>query len=194
MATTVHEPPKIEERRDQSRPASNSGNGGWRNLVPADGDLRAVKDYSPPPASTGIWVVLASITMTLCRVHQRLDRSSRVGAGLAASYSAADSLPQHSGALRQQRCAGGGAPPGRRLHGRAEEIKSPVQLAGCTSRCSWDCFLWPVSTSRGCNCARRAFILATNPNSSFFYVLTAVHALHVLGRSGRVGPGHSQAE
>jgi cytochrome c oxidase subunit 3 len=26
--------------------------------------LRAVKDYSPPPASTGIWVVLASITMS----------------------------------------------------------------------------------------------------------------------------------
>ena len=26
--------------------------------------------------------------------------------------------------------------------------------------------------------------LATNPNSSFFYVLTAVHALHVLGGLG----------
>jgi len=25
------------------------------------------------------------------------------------------------------------------------------------------------------------FYLATNPNSSFFYVLTAIHALHVLG-------------
>src|SRR5207244_11265369 len=64
MATTVHEPPKIEEGHDPSKPASNSGNGGGRNLVPSVGDLRAVKDYSPPPASTGIWVVLASITMT----------------------------------------------------------------------------------------------------------------------------------
>ena len=64
MATTVHEPPKIEERRDPSRPADNSGNGGRRNLVPADGKLPGVKDYSPPPASTGIWVVLASITMS----------------------------------------------------------------------------------------------------------------------------------
>ena len=26
--------------------------------------------------------------------------------------------------------------------------------------------------------------LATNPNSSFFYVLTAIHALHVLGGLG----------
>src|SRR5580700_10911151 len=67
MATTTHEPPKIEgqpERPDRQRPSGNSGNGGWRNMVPADGKLPAVKDYSPPPASTGIWVVIASIAMT----------------------------------------------------------------------------------------------------------------------------------
>ena len=61
MATTVHEPPKIEQER---LPSQGSGNGGWRNLVPASGDLRRVKDSSPPPASTGIWVVLAAITMS----------------------------------------------------------------------------------------------------------------------------------
>ena len=61
MATTVHEPPKIEIDRV---PSQGSGNGGWRNLVPADGDLRRVKHSSPPPASTGIWVALAAITMT----------------------------------------------------------------------------------------------------------------------------------
>src|SRR5271168_1121959 len=61
MATTVHEPPKIEPHR---LPSPGSGNGGWRNLVPASGDLRRIKDSSPPPASTGIWVIMASITMT----------------------------------------------------------------------------------------------------------------------------------
>src|SRR6202171_6792709 len=61
MATTVHEPPKIDPRRlpDQGR----SGNGGWRNLVPADGALRVTQEYSPPPSSTAIWVVLFAITM-----------------------------------------------------------------------------------------------------------------------------------
>ena len=59
MATTIHEPPKIDLDRLPSQ-----GNGGCRNQVPADGDLRLMKDYSPPPASTGIWVALASITMT----------------------------------------------------------------------------------------------------------------------------------
>jgi cytochrome c oxidase subunit 3 len=33
----------------------------------------------------------------------------------------------------------------------------------------------------------QGLFLATNPNSSFFYVLTAVHALHVLGGLGGLG-------
>src|SRR5579863_3664849 len=61
MASTVHEPPQIDERR--SPDLKQSGNGGWRNLVPANGDPRVVQQYSPPPASTGIWVVLFAITM-----------------------------------------------------------------------------------------------------------------------------------
>jgi cytochrome c oxidase subunit 3 len=63
MATTI-QPPKIEERREPARPLGSSGGGGLRNLVPAAGDLRRVKEQAPPPASTGIWVVLASITMS----------------------------------------------------------------------------------------------------------------------------------
>src|ERR1700728_2363558 len=60
MATTVHEPPQIEPRRSRGQASGD----GWRNPVPDDGDLRQVKRSSPPPASTGIWVILASITMT----------------------------------------------------------------------------------------------------------------------------------
>src|ERR1700733_7129045 len=61
MATTIHEPPKIEL---DHLPSLGSGNGGGQNLAPTNGDLRRVKDSSPPPASTGIWVGLAAITMT----------------------------------------------------------------------------------------------------------------------------------
>src|SRR5438874_5362859 len=68
MATTVHEPPQIKP----SRSPGTGGHNGWRNLVPADGDLRAVKDYSPPPASTGIWVGLAAITMTFAALTSAL--------------------------------------------------------------------------------------------------------------------------
>src|SRR6202140_1461431 len=67
MATTIQQPPKIEPERLPSH-----GNGGWRNLVPAGGDLRRVKNYSPPPASTGIWVGLAAITMTFAALTSAL--------------------------------------------------------------------------------------------------------------------------
>src|SRR5277367_3150084 len=62
MATTIPAPPTIEREREG---VPSHGNGGWRNTTPAGGDPRRVKDpHSPPPASTGIWVGLASITMT----------------------------------------------------------------------------------------------------------------------------------
>src|SRR6266478_8293058 len=67
MATTVHEPPKIEPRHQR-----DSENGGWRNLVPADGDRLVLQDYSPPPASTGIWVVVYAITMTFAALTSAL--------------------------------------------------------------------------------------------------------------------------
>src|SRR6267154_4449201 len=61
MATTVHEPPQIDPNRLPER--AHSGNGGGKNLVPADGDLLLALEYSPPASSTGIWVVLFAVTM-----------------------------------------------------------------------------------------------------------------------------------
>src|SRR6202163_2561015 len=61
MATKVHEPPHVDAHRLPDY--GHSGNGNGRNLVPADGDRRLALDYSPPPSSTAIWVVLFSVTM-----------------------------------------------------------------------------------------------------------------------------------
>src|ERR1700756_920876 len=61
MATTAHEPPRIEKG---GPPQDRQPGHGRRGIVPAEGDLRWVEQYSPPPAITGIWVVLAAITMT----------------------------------------------------------------------------------------------------------------------------------
>ena len=103
MATTVHEPPKIELDR---LPSQGSGNGGWRNLVPADGDLRRVKDYSPPPASTGIWVGLAAITMTFAAFTSALI----VRQGGAPDWQhftlPSGALPEHAGDHCQQHYSG----------------------------------------------------------------------------------------
>ena len=183
MATTVHEPPKIEGCRDPSQMTSNSGNGGWRNLVPTDGELRAVKDYSPPPASTGIWVVLASITMSFAAFTSALI--VRQGSALdwrhlplpRILYLNTLVLFASSFALEVAR---------RRVGVFMGGLKNQI-----TSSTRWlyiTLFLgllfvagqyaaWLQLRSQG-------LYLATNPNSSFFYVLTATHALHVLGGLG----------
>jgi cytochrome c oxidase subunit 3 len=183
MATTVHEPPKNEERRDALRPTGNSGNGGWRNLVPADGKLPAVKDYSPPPASTGIWVVLASITMSFAAFTSALI--VRQGSALDWRHL---TLPRilylntlvlfaSSFALEVARRRVGSF-----MGGRKNQVVSPsrwlyIALFLGLLFVAGQYLAWGQLRSQG-------LFLATNPSSSFFYVLTAVHALHVLGGLG----------
>src|SRR5690348_13358306 len=59
MATTVHEPPQIGQQTPET---GHPGRGG-RDLLPNRSELRGVQ-YSPPPASMGVWVGLFAITMT----------------------------------------------------------------------------------------------------------------------------------
>lgn len=183
MATTVHEPPKIEIDR---LPSNGSGNGGWRNLVPADGDLRRVKDSSPPPASTGIWVGLAAITMSFAAFTSALI--VRQGTAplvhitlppvlyLNTLVIVASSLTLEIARRRIAAFMGGG------LAGKASQQENPARwlyitlflgllfVAGQT-------FAWIQLKSQG-------FGLATNISYSFFYVLTVAHALHVFGGLG----------
>jgi cytochrome c oxidase subunit 3 len=180
MATTVHEPPKHELDR---LPGNGSGNGGWRNLVPADGDLRRVKDYAPPPASTGIWVGLASITMTFAAFTSALV----VRQGSARDWQhislpsilyfntlliIASSVTLEIARRRVAAFMGG-------LKDRAENparwlyitlLLGVLFVAGQT-------FAWVQLKSQG-------FGLAANVSYSFFYVLTVAHALHLLGGLG----------
>lgn len=181
MATTVHEPPKIEQL--DRLPSQGSGNGGWRNLVPADADLRQVKDYSPPPASTGIWVGIAGITMTFAAFTSALI----VRQGSAPDWRhitlppvlylntlviIASSVTLEISRRRVAAFMGG-------LKNRAENptrwlyitlFLGLLFVAGQT-------FAWLQLRSQG-------FKLATNISYSFFYVLTVAHALHLLGGFG----------
>jgi cytochrome c oxidase subunit III len=180
MATTVHEPPKIELDR---LPGQGSGNGGWRNLVPADGDLRRVKDHAPPPASTGIWVVLASITMSFAAftsalvVRQGGAQDWRHFSLPPVLYLNTLVIVASSVTLEIAR---------RRIAafmgGVKDRTESPARwlyitlflgllfVAGQT-------FAWVQLKSQG-------FGLATNVSYSFFYVLTVAHALHLTGGLG----------
>lgn len=182
MATTVPEPPRIEER-DPSR-RTNNGNGGWRNIVPAEGNLRAVKDYSPPPASTGIWVVLASITMSFLAFTSALV----VRQGSAADWRhlslpwvlylntavlVASSVTLELARREVRVFMGGGV---RTQNGRPTRWLYITLFLGLLFVVG-QYVAWVQLRAQG-------LYLATNPNSSFFYVLTAVHALHVTGGIG----------
>lgn len=180
MATTVHEPPKIELER---LPGHGSGNGGWRNLVPADGDLRKVQDYSPAPASTGIWVALAAITMSFAALTSALI--VRQGASsdwhhftlppilylntlviLASSVTlelARRPIATFMGGIRDRAVS-----PARWLY--ITLFLGVLFVAGQT-------YAWIQLRAQG-------FGLATNVSYSFFYVLTVAHALHVSGGLG----------
>jgi len=183
MATTVPEPPKIDERRDSPRRVSNSGNGGWRNLVPSGGDLRAVMDYSPPPASTGIWVVLASITMSFLAFTSALV----VRQGSAADwrhlalpwvlYLNTAVLIASSVTLEVARREVGAFMGGLRTQAAKPTRWLYVTLFLGLLFVAGQYVAWMQLRAQG-------LYLATNPNSSFFYVLTAVHAIHVTGGLG----------
>ncbi|MGZ4859077.1 MAG: cytochrome c oxidase subunit 3 [Candidatus Angelobacter sp.] len=179
MATTIQQPTKIEPER---LPSQGSGNGGWRNLVPADGNLRRVKN-APPPASTGIWVGLAAISMTFAAFTSALI--VRQGAAqdwrhftlppvlylnslviVASSFTleiARRRIAAFMGGLRDQ-----AASPARWLF--ITLFLGLIFVAGQT-------FAWLQLKSQG-------FGLATNVSYSFFYVLTVAHALHVFGGLG----------
>jgi len=181
MATTIPEPPQIDPHRlpDQR----HSGNGGWRNLVPADGDPRVTLDHSPPPASTAIWVVLFAVTMMFAAFTSALI--VRKGSSLdwrsftlpSILYFNTLLLLASSVTLEISR---------RRIAtfmgGLRSQVESPARWLYITLFLgllfvAGQYVAWSQLSAQG-------LYLATNPSCSFFYVLTATHALHVLGGLG----------
>ena len=175
MATTVHEPPKL----DDLRPTSSDGPG--RPLVPAGGDLRAVK-YSSPPASTGIWVVLASITMTFLAFtsalvvreggasdwhHLTLPPVLYLNTLLLIASSVALEIGRRQ--VREFMIA-------KRAVGNPARWLNIALFLGILF-IAGQIVAWMQLRAQG-------LYLATNPNSSFFYVLTVAHALHISGGLG----------
>jgi len=181
MATTVHEPPRIDDARKRLK--SESGNGGWKNLVPADGQVRLVQEYAPPPASTGIWVGLAAISMTFAALtsalvvrkgasldwrHFSLPWILYVNTGILLASSVTLEIARRRVAAYMGGMRSRIADPARWLY---------VTLGLGLLFVAGQYVAWRQLSAQG-------LYLATNPASSFFYVLTAAHVLHVLGGLG----------
>jgi cytochrome c oxidase subunit III len=175
MATTVHEPPQIEDRRV----AEDSSNGGRRNLVPADGGLRALQDGPLTPAKTGIWVAFAAITMSFAALTSALV--VRQGSALDWHHITLPPLLYFNTLVLLASSLTLELARRRLPYARVFEsqLAGPMRWLAVTLSLgllfiAGQYVAWLQLKSEG-------LYLATNPNSSFFYVFTGVHAAHVLG-------------
>jgi cytochrome c oxidase subunit 3 len=182
MATTIPEPPKIDPHRSPDQREEHSGNGGWRNLVPEDGDLHVALDYSPPPSSTAIWVVLFAITMmfaafTSALIVRKASQDWHSFTLPSILYFNTLLLIASSITLEIARRR-----VGTFMGGLKSQIESPARWLYITLFLgllfvAGQYVAWSQLRAEG-------LYLATNPSSSFFYLLTVTHALHVLGGLG----------
>jgi cytochrome c oxidase subunit 3 len=183
MATTIPEPPKLSPSQADRELSPSHGNGGFRNLAPAGGDPRKVKPSSPPPASTGIWVGLAAITMTFAAFtsalivrqgsapdwqHFTLPSILYLNSLIIIASSVTLEIARRQIASFMNGVKPEGTAPARWLY-----VTLCLGLLFVTGQT----FGWLQLKSQG-------FGLATNISYSFFYVLTVTHAVHLLGGLG----------
>jgi cytochrome c oxidase subunit III len=182
MATTLPPPQQVDIEEDL-RPHKGNG-GGIRGLVPASGDLRAVKDPRGEPTRTGIWVGLSAIAMMFAALTSALyvrEGSANTDwhhivlpsilwfntLALIASSVALEVARRRVAAFMRAK----------------ESSRSPATLWLNLTMLLGLVFVvgqylaWLKLRSQG-------LYLPTNPNSSFFYVFTGVHVIHVLGGLG----------
>jgi cytochrome c oxidase subunit 3 len=158
-------------------------------MGPAAGTSTRLKNYSPPPSSTGIWVALAAITMTFAAFTSALI--VRQGSApdwrhftlppvlyLNSLVIIASSITLE---IARRQIAGfmGGV---KNQNQEKDQTAIPavwlyVTLFLGLLFVAGQTFAWMQLRSQG-------FGLATNVSYSFFYVLTVAHALHVLGGLG----------
>jgi cytochrome c oxidase subunit III len=177
MATTVHEPPKIESPRAPDRPSFHDG--GWRDLPPPAGNLRSHEDSSPA-SRTGIWVALAAITMTFVAitsamiVRQGASNDWRHFTLPPVLYLDTVVLLISSATLEVARKRFAAFVRGAQVRRSASLLWLWLTLGLGLLFVGGQYMAWVQLKSEG-------LYLATNPSSSFFYVFTALHGLHVLG-------------
>jgi cytochrome c oxidase subunit 3 len=181
MPTTVPEPSKIPAPPTPS--PGIYGGGGPANWIPGGGELRAVTDRPPEPTHTGIWVVLAAVAMSFAALTSAL--LVRQGSGndwqpiilprILFLNTGVLALSSWTLEITRRKIAGY-----IRLEGTTRS--TAFQWLGATVALGLafvvgQYFAWLQLRAQG-------LYLPTNPNSSFFYVLTAVHAIHVIGGVG----------
>ena len=181
MATTLP-PPHIDVEGEV--PAHNGSGRGTRGLAPASGDLRAVKDPRGEPTRTGIWVGLSAIAMMFAALTSALY----VREGSATTdwhhivlppilFFNTLALVASSVALELARRRVAATMRGQESSRSSATLWLNITMLLGLVFVVGQYLAWLKLRSQG-------LYLPTNPNSSFFYVFTGVHVIHVLGGLG----------
>lgn len=172
MATTVHETSRLTNDGSLTPPGSGGG-------LPAIGRLRGVEDSSPA-SRTGVWVGLAAIAMTFAAFtsamivrqgsaydwqHFTLPRVLYVDTAVLLASSVTLELAR------------------KRINAF---LRGSAGLRSFGSRYLWMTLGLGILFVAGQYSAwlqlrSEGLYLATSPSTSFFYLFTVLHALHVLG-------------
>ena len=182
MATILQPPQPDVEQESRPQKGNNSG-GGFRDLGPNSSDLRQIKDPAGAPTRTGIWVALSAIAMMFAALTSALY--VREGSATDWHHIILPSiiwfntlaLIASSVTLEVARRRVGAF-----MRGQANSRSGPTFWLNVTMFLGLvfvvgQYFAWLQLRSQG-------LYLPTNPNSSFFYVFTGVHVVHVLGGLG----------
>ena len=179
MAAIVPEPPAIPSKPS---PGTYDG-GGSSGRTPGDGDLRAVTDRPPEPVRTGIWVALAAIGMAFAALTSALV--VRQGSGNDWQHILIPRILFLNTAILVISSV--------TLEIARRKVAAYIRLQGVTRSQAMQwlgvTFALGIAFVAGQYIAwlqlrAEGLYLPTNPNSSFFYVLTAFHAIHVIGGLG----------
>ena len=138
------------------------------------GDLPDAGVPRVPAAKIGLGVFLAVAGSLFALFASTYPNARASGHGLASHPRAAASVAQHRCAGREQR--GAARCPGRRAS-RPDGSRAGRPAGGgvlAVAFLAGQLLAWRELVAAG-------YSLASNPANSFFYLLTAVHGLHVLG-------------
>jgi cytochrome c oxidase subunit 3 len=179
MATTLPPPHNVAE--EVLRP--HDGNGGFRGFGQGGGALRSVKDPSGDSTRTGIWVGLAAIAMTFAALTSALY----VREGAATDWHHIVLPPILWFNTLALICSSVALEVARRrvaafMRGQESNRSGPMLWLEITMLLG---VVFVVGQYLAwLNLRAQGLYLPTNPNSSFFYLFTGVHLVHVVGGLG----------
>jgi cytochrome c oxidase subunit III len=181
MATVV-QPPELTHK-DTPPEKQHTGGTGFGNIVPSGDALKALQDPSQEATRTGIWVGLAAITMSFAAFTSALLVRQTTGSDwhhlAIPSIVFANTIVLIASSVTLEIAR-------RRVaaYARNQISDRAVPLRWLVATLVLGLLFVAGQYAAWAKLRAEGLYLASNPNSSFFYVLTAVHALHVLGGLG----------